>query len=214
MKKERSKPHTYTCDTCHIKFNAERKSSKNAYCSIRCYRQARAVEKSRFKCDFCSRIFNEYHSKKKGKVKIFCSKPCAWRFQKGKPLSTNTIEKMKKSHLGMYIGEKSPNWRGGKVSLTKGIRYSYKYKEWRDAVFNRDNFTCLVCGIRGGELNADHYPKLFSEIFRENNINSLEEAYRCEEFWDINNGRTLCVPCHRKYGKKRPDTKKINYYLA
>ena len=33
---------------------------------------------------------------------------------------------------------------------------------------------------------------------RDNNIKTLEEAIRCPELWDINNGRTLCNTCHNK----------------
>ncbi len=40
------------------------------------------------------------------------------------------------------------------------------------------------------------------EIFYENKINNLEQAIDCSEFWDINNGRTLCKSCHKKYGRR------------
>lgn len=59
-----------------------------------------------------------------------------------------------------------------------------------------------MCNIRGGKLEADHCPKSFSEIFRENKIQSLEDALNCEELWDINNGRTLCKNCHRPFLNK------------
>jgi len=39
-------------------------------------------------------------------------------------------------------------------------------------------------------------------------ILSKEEALSCDELWNINNGRTLCIGCHKKtdtYG--RPKTK-------
>ena len=40
-------------------------------------------------------------------------------------------------------------------------------------------------------------------IFEEYKIKSLEEALNCEEFWNINNGRTLCRKCHNlTKGKK------------
>jgi hypothetical protein len=80
-------------------------------------------------------------------------------------------------------GENNPYWKGGITPLQKQIRTSRTYKEWRTQVFKRDNFTCKECGVRGVELHADHikpfalYPELRTKL---------------------SNGRTLCVPCHKK----------------
>lgn len=79
-------------------------------------------------------------------------------------------------------GEKSNFWKGGVTETNKLIRQSWEYRLWREAVFKRDNFTCQFCFQRGGELTADHI-KPFS-LFPE-----LRFA--------IDNGRTLCRPCHK-----------------
>lgn len=57
------------------------------------------------------------------------------------------------------------------------------YKEWRRAVFSRDNYTCVLCGSVGGELHADHIQswRLYPDLR-----------------YSVDNGRTLCAPCHRK----------------
>ena len=94
------------------------------------------------------------------------------------------------------------NWKGGLTPLHKTIRYSLKYIEWRKSVFEKDNFMCVFCFIRSKKehrvnLNADHI-KPFALILKENNIKNIVEAVMCTELWDINNGRTLCVNCHRK----------------
>ena len=73
--------------------------------------------------------------------------------------------------------------------------------QWRIAVFERDSYTCQDCGIKSGSgktviLNADHIKPL-SVIMLENKIETIEEVLACEEIWDINNGRTLCFPCHK-----------------
>ena len=93
-------------------------------------------------------------------------------------------------------GEKNPNWKGGITPLVLQIRHCFKYRQWRSDVFTKDDYTCQKCGVRSGIIHADHYPKKFSIIFQENNIKSLEQAENCEEFWNINNGRTLCINCH------------------
>lgn len=89
-------------------------------------------------------------------------------------------------------GEKGSNWRGGLNPKNKGIRSSFQYKEWRKAVFERDGYRCVIGGnAHGSYVQADHI-KRFSEY--------------PELRFDVDNGRTLCVPCHRKtdtYGPKR-----------
>lgn len=78
--------------------------------------------------------------------------------------------------------ERHYNWKGGITPLTKAIRNSLPYKEWRIAVFERDDYTCQHCGVRGAYLHADHIKPF---------------ALYPELRMDISNGRTLCVPCHK-----------------
>ena len=106
---------------------------------------------------------------------------------------------MKRMEIRLKLrGEKSYLWKGGITLLRHSIRSLMEYRQWRSDVFTRDNFTCVWCGNNeSGNLNADHI-KPFGKILEENKIRTLEEAIACEEFWNINNGRTLCVPCHKK----------------
>lgn len=92
------------------------------------------------------------------------------------------------------VGENHWNWKGGKTREQERIRKSIEYKLWRTAVYERDDYTCQECGKRGVALNADHI-KPFSQY--------------PELRFDLNNGRTLCVECHKKtdtylrhFGKK------------
>lgn len=99
-------------------------------------------------------------------------------------------------------GEKSWNWKGGLSALNHRIRGSFEYRQWRSDIFKRDDFTCRNCSQRGGELHVDHFPKTFSIIIRENKIDSMDDAVKCSELWDLNNGRTMCYSCHKKrHGK-------------
>jgi len=95
-------------------------------------------------------------------------------------------------------GKKCHLWRGGLTKFKKQIRESIEYKQWRKDIFKRDNWICQHCKVRGGRLQADHYPKSFAKIIKENNIKTLEQALQCKELWSLKNGRTLCEECHKK----------------
>ena len=101
----------------------------------------------------------------------------------GKKHSEHTLKLFSKQRLGKLIGEDNPNWRGGTTKEAQKIRTSKRYKRWRSSVFFRDNYTCTECGSYGGELNADHIKPF---------------ALYPELRFDVSNGRTLCVPCHKK----------------
>lgn len=114
-----------------------------------------------------------------------------------KNISDETREKMRISQTGK-VGPLANNWRGGVTPLYAQIRGHFKMRQWRSDVFTRDKFTCLECGDnKGGNLNADHIIP-FIAILKIFKISSLEEALNCAKLWDINNGQTLCVLCHRK----------------
>ena len=65
-----------------------------------------------------------------------------------------------------------------------------------------------MCNKKSGiKIEADHFPKQFHKIMKEYNIKVFEQAEQCKELWDIKNGRTLCVPCHKEntfYGLQQP----------
>jgi len=124
---------------------------------------------------------------KKGKV--------AW--SKGKKLS----------HL---TGKNASNWKGGITPLYTSIRESLEYKLWRNAVYQKDNYTCCECeDNKGSNLEAHHikpFAFILKEFLQEYNQFSLFDdkeilirlAITYKPFWDIANGKTLCKDCHKK----------------
>ena len=101
----------------------------------------------------------------------------------GKCRSYETRLKYSVAKKGKYIGNKHPNWKGGITPMHQKVRNSPEYANWRTSVFKRDNYTCQECGATKVYLNADHI-KPFS-LFPELRLS-------------VENGRTLCVKCHRK----------------
>ncbi len=80
--------------------------------------------------------------------------------------------------------------RNGPVYITDGKpyikdngRHTPEYRAWRKAVFERDNYTCQLCGSKGGTLNAHHIERYRNCIQRRT---------------DVSNGITLCYACHKK----------------
>ncbi len=107
----------------------------------------------------------------------------------GRKQSKEEIEKRVKSIKITY------DKKGRKTDQNKLIRTSLEYKLWRTAVFERDNYTCIWCCAKNGEgkaiiLNADHIKPF---------------ALYPELRFAIDNGRTLCIDCHRTtdtYGRQ------------
>ena len=132
-------------------------------------------------------VFTVEHREKLRISKL--KKPTRYWLGKRNPISEETRKKLSIANSGKRTGKESWNWKGG-VSRDKHNGDS-RYVRWRIAVFKRDDFVCQACGIIGGMLNAHHikgwadYPELR---------------------YDVDNGRTLCVPCHKltdNYGNNR-----------
>lgn len=104
------------------------------------------------------------------------------KIRKARAKQVITIETRKKLSEALK-GNKHWNWQGGKTPINRRVRVSLEYKLWRKSVFERDNYTCIWCGQRGGKLNADHI-KRFADY--------------PELRFAIDNGRTLCEDCHKK----------------
>jgi len=113
--------------------------------------------------------FNRPHSEK---TKKYLSK-----ISKGQRRSPTTEFKK-----GQMVGVKNVNWANGATPKNMKIRQSAEYKIWKTSVFQRDDYTCIWCGKRGVELHADHI-KPFAQF--------------PELRFAIDNGRTLCKPCHK-----------------
>jgi hypothetical protein len=108
------------------------------------------------------------------------------------------------------LGERNGRYIDGRTPLRNLIRNSILGKQWALDVFKKDNFTCQKCGKKkeiSGSLNP-HHKKHFSVILSEflnfySQFSPIEDkeilvrlAESWPDFWDVNNGQTLCDCCH------------------
>jgi 5-methylcytosine-specific restriction endonuclease McrA len=101
-------------------------------------------------------------------------------------------KKLTEEHRLKMVGKhNSPNTE---FKRKKGMVYkraehptNKKYISWRIGVFKRDNFTCQACEKIGGRLQAHHIQPW---------VGFKELRY------EVNNGITLCVDCHKLTHKK------------
>lgn len=70
----------------------------------------------------------------------------------------------------------------------KNNRFIKKYKKWRKGVYEKDNYTCQICGDnQGGNLVAHHIESY-----------DINKKLRTK----TSNGITLCKKCHLEFHKK------------
>ena len=135
-------------------------------------------------CLICNEIFHTDRYRIDAKT---CSMRCNKLYRKTPEFRLSLSERQRQN---------VPNDRVFLRSFKSLIRTCSRYFLWREDVLKRDDYTCQICGKRGGKLQVDHI-KPFIEIILKNKISNYDEAVRCNELWDIENGRTLCLPCHK-----------------
>lgn len=144
----------------------------------------------------CTQCGKQFRPKKKNQR--LCSSPCASRwnalnseairsaFEEGKRATVRS----RAEHLSqLYKGKPNLALRGRRrvenpQSATQEIRRGHEYTTWRTAVYERDNYTCQECNRRGNVLLNAHHVKPW--------------ATYPELRFDVNNGMTLCVDCHKR----------------
>lgn len=171
------------CPNCKLTFKVQKNNPGTKYCCHNCSTEHM----------FKGKRLTEEH---KNKISLHNA-----RYWSGRKMSPEHIKKMTTGLKKYQSGENHWNWKGGITSRLKTWRYKSEYSKWRKAVFERDNYTCQMCKQRGGKLNVDHiipWAKIINE--------KLDDI-----IWKIDNGRTLCVECHRKtdsYAKRFTKNKK------
>ena len=113
-------------------------------------------------------------------------------YWKGKKYPVEASKKISNSMKGKNLGKNNPMWKGGVGSLNQLERRKFR-RTIQGLVLERDDYTCQLCDIRGGDLQVDHVQPWAEYV---------------ELRFDMNNCRTLCAKCHYKitFGKPMPET--------
>lgn len=159
-----------SCEICGSTYRTKPSHAhRRRYCSRRCFEQAHSV----------TMAGSGNPSWRDAKPRcVDCDTPLThYGHYDGKPDRCNKCQRKYNRGAAHY------NWQGGKTAEHAKLRNSLEYKQWRTAVFERDDYTCQECGQRGGDLHVDHIKPF---------------AIHPELRLDVANGRTLCVPCHKK----------------
>lgn len=180
------------CLYCNKEFIPSRNTQK--YCSHSCCSRANSQIGLKLKekqCERCNKLYmptsntQTWCNECLTKICEYCGKP--YRLRSKTHINRShycSVECRQNDWKIKMIGENSPNYKGGICKERHLAMSRQDYKDWRKAVFERDNYTCQVCGSKvSNTLNAHHikpykdYPKLRL---------------------DVNNGITVCKKCHRK----------------
>lgn len=155
-----------------------------------------------FKCKFCGKIFQDYE----GSPRVYCCKAhnnrkvrtpqtcltCGNIYYKKHESDKRAYCSIECRKIGMskrYQGANAPGWKGGLTPFRRRIRNTKLHKDLQRLVFKFDNYTCSLCGKRGGDLEM-HHIRTFA--------NNEDTRYVIE------NLVTLCNPCHNETkGKER-----------
>lgn len=170
---------TKTCDRCMQQFEA--KAGNAIRCKKCCVCKLCGKQMPNATDDFCGNsCAGKWKYKNYEKVKscllsgVYCKK------------RRESISKAISGKPRPYLrGEKNPNWKGGTYATERNAEMGrVEYIEWRRAVFARDGFKCMnkLCTSGSSKLHAHHI---------------LMWKDHADKRYDIANGVTVCVPCHK-----------------
>ena len=175
----RNNKYVYSCEVCGKKFSCGQKGQR--FCGLKCMGVNNTGEGNSF--------YGKTHTSiTKDKISISRKGKCVGTRHHffGKHRDQEVIKKLIENHLGRFLGKNNPNYNH---SLTDKDRITgrnfHEYRQWRQDVYARDNYTCQCCGCKkSGSFEAHH---LYNYSSNENKRT------------DIDNGITLCKKCHKEF---------------
>jgi hypothetical protein len=91
----------------------------------------------------------------------------------------------KQCYVEFTRGENHFLWNHERTEKERKIRRQFDgYRQWRQSVYERDNYICQCCGNTSVKLNAHHLDSYSNHI---------------DKRIDVDNGISLCVDCHGNF---------------
>ncbi len=168
------------CDTCgktfYLKLSRVLKSEKH-YCSRKCRNTSKIVS-----CAWCGKEIRRIACRTK--EHNYCNSSHQLKYEYGCGIrKRKPSEKLYKAHKEKCSGANNYMWKGG---TTDEIALRMNNIEWhkiRKRIYERDNWTCQICGVHGGKKNKLHCHHIVP--YRVSQDNSEENLI------------SLCAKCHR-----------------
>lgn len=157
---------------------------RRKYCSNKCQHKGLLKSPLYKKCLICGKKFRRHSNSPNAK---YCSNKCHGLGNRGsnhptygKKLPKQWLENLSKAHIGVQAKDKHPKWKGGVTPKNHAERN--RFREYiQKRVLKRDDYTCQLCGKRGGLLHVDHIQEW---------VNYVDLRF------SMDNCRTLCRKCH------------------
>ena len=120
--------------------------------------------------------------------------------RKSKKDNIELRNRISKSLIGRYTGNKNPNYKGytDEKTIARGIFKTISKRKIREC-----NYTCEHCGKRGGDLETHHikpFNTIFTEFIQNEYSGDIENLYdeitNYHDFMDETNMVVLCHDCH------------------
>lgn len=185
------------CGERFLEFASRASLGRGKYCSRHCSIAAKRKQKKPRKCDHCKKsvLVLPYRLKRRS---FLCSKACRAAFNRRGDFVrcthcassiwvSKSRQEIRKIHFcdrecfkAGYHGLKHHHWQHGldRHERRRGQEFTHHQ---RRIILERDGYRCTACGKRRPKLHVDHHIPIFED----------GKA-------TIENGRTLCVPCHKK----------------
>ncbi len=184
------------CSHCGQSFHPYGKNQQ--YCSIVCFTPRRSENRKKranYICEVCGKTFEAqtyrtarycsktcWQTRRKPKIKICPNCHIAFDSHDKRAIycSANCVYQHK-------VGPLSPVWKGGASLARARARQGNDLANWRKSIYKRDKYTCQICG-NTGNIHAHHIKDYANH-----------PALRL----DVNNGLTVCIPCHETIHNKK-----------